>query len=107
MVWGCISYYGVGRLVIVDGTLNAIKYTELLAENLFESSEYMGISNDFIFQQDNAPCHKAKHTMKFFSENQIKVLEWPAQSPDLNPIENIWGYIKRKLKNKKFSTKKN
>lgn len=106
MVWGCISYNGVGKLVVVDETLNATRYTQLLSENLFESAEDMGISNDFIFQQDNAPCHKAAHTKRFFTENQINVLEWPAQSPDLNPIENLWAYMKRKLRKKKFSSKK-
>jgi transposase len=106
MVWGCISYYGVGKLVVVDETLNATRYTQLLAEKLHRSATKMAFSNDFIFQQDNAPCHKAAHTMRFFKENEIKVLEWPAQSPDLNPIENLWAYMKKKLNNKKFSTKK-
>ena len=47
--------------------------------------------------QDNAPCHTARLVKDFFTQESISVLPWPAQSPDLNPIENLWALIKRKL----------
>jgi transposase len=103
MAWGCISYEGVGRLVVTDTTMDSISYTRLLAEYLHESAEIMGLFDDFVFQQDNAPCHTSAHTRKFFEENDITVLEWPAQSPDLNPIEHVWAHIKKELK--KFAIK--
>ena len=53
---------------------------------------------DFIFQQDLAPAHSAKATSTWFKDHGIPVLNWPANSPDLSPIENLWGIVKRKMR---------
>jgi hypothetical protein len=50
-----------------------------------------------VFQQDNAACHTAATTTRFFAEHNIEVIPWPAQSPDLAPIENLWGYLQQRL----------
>ncbi len=53
---------------------------------------------DFIFQQDLAPAHTAKCTKSWFNDHGVTVLDWPANSPDLYPIENLWGIVKRKMR---------
>ncbi len=54
---------------------------------------------DFIFQQDLAPAHTAKGTKGWFNDHSVIVLDWPANSPDLNPIENhLWAIVKRKMR---------
>jgi len=105
MVWGCFSYYGTGELTFIDVKMDAPYYCNLLSSKLFQSASKMGLSN-YIFVQDNDPKHTSKLAKEFFNENNIEVLPWPAQSPDCNPIENLWGIIKYKIGKKIFTSKK-
>ncbi len=57
-----------------------------------------GYQADFIFQQDLAPAHTAKGTKSWFNDHGVTVLDWPANSADLNPIENLWSIVKRKMR---------
>jgi len=97
-IWGCITYDGPGLHYIYDGRMNQHSYIETLENYLIPTRDmFFGDEPEWQFQQDNAPCHKAKSVTKWFQENNIKVLQWPARSPDLNPIENAWTVIDRKL----------
>ncbi len=54
-----------------------------------------------IFQQDLAPAHTAKSIKSWLNDHGVGVLDWPAKLPDLNPIDNLWGVVKREMRNKR------
>ena len=105
MFWSCISVFGPGPLIPITGTMNATKYIDTLQQHLLPYCEALYPERNIIYQQDNAPCHKARVVNEFFAKNHIALLQWPAYSPDLNCIENLWAMLKRKLHATDISSK--
>ncbi len=98
MIWAAMSSAGVGPLCFLKSTVNAAIYQEILEHFMLPSADKLYGDADFIFQQDLAPAHTAKGTKSWFNDHGVTVLDWPANTPDLNPIENLWGIVKRKMR---------
>ena len=95
MVWGGILGPQKTPFVLCPQRLNAQTYVELLERNGIDAF-MRACGENAVFQQDGARCHTAVSGMRWFQSHDVECLrEWPANSPDLSPVEQIWGIMKR------------
>lgn len=93
--WGAIGIDGpVTPLVTINGRFNSQQYMRILRTHLIpQMQRFANAGAPRIFMQDNSPVHTAENVMNFFSRQNFVVMDWPAKSPDLNPIENVWSMM--------------
>ncbi len=94
-----MSSAGVGPLCFLKTNVPAPVYQDILEHFMLPSADQLFKDADLIFQQDLAPAHTAKSTKSWLNYHDVSVLDWPANSPDLNPIEILWCIVKRKMRN--------
>jgi hypothetical protein len=87
MMWGCFAAGGTGALHKTDGIMRMGNYVDILKQHLKTSFRKLKLGRKWVFQMDSDPKHTYKVVRKLLKNNSVKVLEWPSESPDLNPIE--------------------
>lgn len=105
MFWGCFSYSSIGPLAAVNGMMCSNQYINVLRQQALPELRKRFPHKNGIFQQDLAPCHTSKKVRQFFDSKKITVLQWPGNSPDLNPIENLWAIVKAHLRRRDCATR--
>lgn len=101
MVWGCFAGHSVGDLIKIEGTMDKKVYHKILQHNAIPSGLRL-VGKGFTFQEDNDPKHSSlfcrSYVQSKVSNNVLKYMTWPPQSPDCNPIELLWDHLDRSIR---------
>lgn len=96
MVWGAFSYHGKSNLTTISTCQDSAEYQRHLKETLLPVWKKLS-KKDGLFMHDNARCHVSHDSKAWLAKQNIKTMDWPPYSPDLNPIENLWGLMTKKV----------
>ena len=96
-LWGCFCARGVGQAEIFVGEFNAAKFVDILQHNLIQTALHFYPQEHWWFQQDNAPQHTSHLAKRWFHNHGVDLIDFPPYSPDLNPIENLWSTLKKRV----------
>ena len=98
MVWACFSYRNKSELTFIDGNIDSNRYCTVIETTYLPFIDRKH-PRGAILQQDNAPSHTSAQTEQWFSDMELRVMDWTSRSPDVNPIENLWGILAQHVYN--------